>query len=534
VRNPERERESEAATVSSMEREKEGYAPRGDDREGYDRRDRDRDGGRDRDRDRDRDRGRERYSRDRDRDRDHYSRRYSRRRSRSRSRSESPGREERRRERRRRATGFDQGPGMGGPPPPYGGMPPGGPPPPYGMPPPSGRPSAIGPNGQPTGLSAANPYPGARGNGGPGNFASAVQQMQPTRHARRIYVGNLPTNISEPMLSGFFAQALQAVGGTTQVGNPILSVYLNMEKKFSFVEFRNVEETSNAMALDGILFEGSNLRVRRPNDYNAAVAATLGPSNPDPKLNLGVVGLRAGGYKRAADDPDRLFMGGLPYYLTEVQIRELLSQFGAVSAFDLVKDKETGNSKGYGFAVFEDSSVVDGAIQGLNGLRMGDRALTVRRAAEGPQRGQQQQQQQQVNSFMQAAGAAALQQQTIAALQSQANPTNIIKLSNCVSIAELMDDEEYVEIVEDMRDESARHGEVLEIVIPRPSKTETVQGIGKVFVRYAQVEEAMRAFNAMNGRKFAGNIVVAEYEAGMPGAAGPGAGAGGPPPPPPQ
>lgn len=56
-----------------------------------------------------------------------------------------------------------------------------------------------------------------------------------------------------------------------------------------------MEETSNAMALDGIMFEGVSVRVRRPNDYNPAAAAALGPSVPNPNLNLSAIGLQAGG-----------------------------------------------------------------------------------------------------------------------------------------------------------------------------------------------------------------------------------------------
>jgi hypothetical protein len=48
----------------------------------------------------------------------------------------------------------------------------------------------------------------------------------------------------------------------------------------------------------------------------------------------------------ALQDPDRVFVGGLPYYLNEEQCRELLGSFGAIKSFDLVKDRETGNSKG--------------------------------------------------------------------------------------------------------------------------------------------------------------------------------------------
>lgn len=45
------------------------------------------------------------------------------------------------------------------------------------------------------------------------------------------------------------------------------------------------------MALDGIMFEGVTVRIRRPADYNAAAAAALGPSMPNPNLNLAAIGL---------------------------------------------------------------------------------------------------------------------------------------------------------------------------------------------------------------------------------------------------
>jgi len=47
-----------------------------------------------------------------------------------------------------------------------------------------------------------------------------------------------------------------------------------------------------------------------------------------------------------ADAAERIFVGGLPYFLTDDQCRELLASFGQLKSFDLVKDRETGNSKG--------------------------------------------------------------------------------------------------------------------------------------------------------------------------------------------
>ena len=111
------------------------------------------------------------------------------------------------------------------------------------------------------------------------------------------------------------------------------------------------------MALDGIMFEGVSVRVRRPNDYNPAAAVGLGSSGPNPNLNLAAIGLggAGGGMGGAgggmttgggADQAERIFVGGLPYYLTEEQCRELLGSFGTIKSFDLVKDRDTGTSKG--------------------------------------------------------------------------------------------------------------------------------------------------------------------------------------------
>ena len=90
--------------------------------------------------------------------------------------------------------------------------------------------------------------------------------------------------------------------------------------------------------------QGISLRVRRPNDYNPALAAALGPTTPNPDLKLEVLGLTPGA--NAADGPDRIFIGGLPYFFSEDNVRELLSTFGEVQAFDLVRDRDSGNSKG--------------------------------------------------------------------------------------------------------------------------------------------------------------------------------------------
>ncbi|WZZ12889.1 hypothetical protein YC2023_105978 [Brassica napus] len=338
-----------------------------------------------------------------------------------------------------------------------------------------------------------------------------IQAMtqQATRHARRVYVGGLSPSANEQSVATFFSQAMAAIGGNSAgPGDAVVNVYINYEKKFAFVEMRSVQEASNAMTLDGIIFEGAPVKVRRPSDYNPALAATLGPSQPIPNLNLAAVGLTPGG-AGALEGPDRLFVGGLPYYIPESQIRELLESLGALKGFDLVRDRETGNSKGYAFCAYQDPAVTDIACAALNGITMGDKTLCVRRANQGANQTKPEQESVLLHAQQQVAFQKIMLQQGTAAA---AAATKVVCLTQVVTEDELRNDEEYEDIVVDMRDEGGKFGALTKVVIPRPSSNgEPVQGVGKVFLEYAETESSSRARNGMNGRKFGGNEVVAVF-----------------------
>ncbi|XP_010244306.1 PREDICTED: splicing factor U2af large subunit B-like isoform X3 [Nelumbo nucifera] len=344
----------------------------------------------------------------------------------------------------------------------------------------------------------------------PGQFGVPVMPVQAmtqqaTRHARRVYVGGLPPTANEQSVATFFSQVMAAIGGNTAgPGDAVVNVYINHEKKFAFVEMRSVEEASNAMALDGIIFEGAPVKVRRPSDYNPSLAAALGPSQPNPNLNLAAVGLTPGS-AGGLEGPDRIFVGGLPYYFTEAQIRELLESFGPLRGFDLVKDRETGNSKGYAFCVYQDVSVTDIACAALNGIKMGDKTLTVRRANQGASQPKPEQE----NVLLQAQQQVALQKLVF---QAATLPTKVVCLTQVVSADELKDDEEYEDIMEDMRGEGGKYGALVNVVIPRPNPNgEPSLGVGKVFLEYADTEGSSKARQGLNGRKFGGNQVVAVF-----------------------
>lgn len=75
----------------------------------------------------------------------------------------------------------------------------------------------------------------------------------------------------------------------------------------------------------------------------------------------------------------------------------------------------------------------------------------------------------------------------------------------------MRDDEEYEEIVDDIREECNRYGSVRTIEIPRPIEGHEVPGVGKVFVEFNSVSDCVKAQQALTGRKFANRIVVTSF-----------------------
>jgi RNA recognition motif-containing protein len=74
-----------------------------------------------------------------------------------------------------------------------------------------------------------------------------------------------------------------------------------------------------------------------------------------------------------------IYVGNLPWKTTEEEIKELFEKFGEVLSVKIVKDRETGRPRGFGFVDMENA---DAAISELNGKDFGGRALRVNEARE--------------------------------------------------------------------------------------------------------------------------------------------------------
>ena len=185
--------------------------------------------------------------------------------------------------------------------------------------------------------------------------AVAVVGSTVTRQARRLYVGNIPFGVAEEEMISFFNQQMHLSGLAQTTGNPVLACQINIDKNFAFLEFRSIDETTQAMAFDGINFKGQSLKLRRPRDYQPMPGLAENPT-----LNVhGVVSTVV------PDSANKLFAGGIPSYLNEDQVKELFTSFGQLKSFNLVKDATTGLSKGYAFFEYLDVATTDQAIAGI-------------------------------------------------------------------------------------------------------------------------------------------------------------------------
>jgi len=75
-----------------------------------------------------------------------------------------------------------------------------------------------------------------------------------------------------------------------------------------------------------------------------------------------------------------LYVGNLPHSTTESELRNIFEPHGAVEKITLVTDRDTGQSRGFGFVEMANAGEADKAIAALNGTDLGGRTLTINEA----------------------------------------------------------------------------------------------------------------------------------------------------------
>lgn len=76
----------------------------------------------------------------------------------------------------------------------------------------------------------------------------------------------------------------------------------------------------------------------------------------------------------------KLYVGNLPYSADQQSLEETFSQCGTVDSCNVITDRDTGQSRGFGFVEMSSDGEAQKAIQELNGFNMGGREIRVNEA----------------------------------------------------------------------------------------------------------------------------------------------------------
>lgn len=78
----------------------------------------------------------------------------------------------------------------------------------------------------------------------------------------------------------------------------------------------------------------------------------------------------------------RIYVGNLPWSYSNADLEALFKQYGDVAAAEVIMDRETGRSRGFGFVQMANDADMEPAINALNGFQCGGRPLVVNEARE--------------------------------------------------------------------------------------------------------------------------------------------------------
>ena len=163
-----------------------------------------------------------------------------------------------------------------------------------------------------------------------------------------LYIGNLDAKVDEEILWELFTQC----GPLSSVSLPRDRV-TSCHQGFAFVEYKSTDDADYAVKV---------LNLSRL--YGKPIRCNKSSTNVD----KGVRGPEAGA---------NVFVGGLAVEIDEPYLADTFSAFGSVMFAKIVRDPETGTSKGYGFVTFDSFSAADTAISRMNGQFLGNRVIAV-------------------------------------------------------------------------------------------------------------------------------------------------------------
>ena len=178
-----------------------------------------------------------------------------------------------------------------------------------------------------------------------GSVTNAALKPSNSRQSKRLLVHNIPANVTEETLVGFFNLQLNGLN-VVEGSDPCISAQVSKDGSFALLEFKAQSDATVALALNGITMEDNDhmmtgngsadsqgLSIRRPKDYIVPAVTDETPFEPGVVSNV------------VADTQNKISVANIPLYLSDEQVTELLVSFGELKAFVLVKDNSTDESR---------------------------------------------------------------------------------------------------------------------------------------------------------------------------------------------
>ncbi|KAM4830765.1 putative RNA-binding protein 23 isoform X2 [Urocitellus parryii] len=179
------------------------------------------------------------------------------------------------------------------------------------------------------------------------------------RDARTVFCMQLAARIRPRDLEDFFS----AVGKVRDV-RIISDRNSRRSKGIAYVEFCEMQSVPLAIGLTGQRLLGVPIIVQASQAEKNRLAAM------------------ANNLQKGTGGPMRLYVGSLHFNITEDMLRGIFEPFGKIDNIILMKDSDTGRSKGYGFITFSDSECARRALEQLNGFELAGRSMRVGQVTE--------------------------------------------------------------------------------------------------------------------------------------------------------
>ena len=377
---------------------------------------------------------------------------------------------------------------------------------------------------------------------------------------KKFVVYNLP-DVNDDEIKEFFITLLNKLTpniNNSKSLNPIISFDKRDNGEYYIIEVEKHEQVYIMRNLDGIEWLGYRLKIESPKDFFKDYNDTKGKIAIREKINQSKLLEGALNNNDNSTNNNRLILTGLPDNIEENEVRKIIESFGQIKYFNLVSKKNNRDiTNTFCFFEYESPQNIYKALKGLNNLSLGDKQLKVQKMNNSKNNNTSNKNNDNENNI--GVYNTIVENATIATkilqdakegkidnntnnFQNELNinsvaekkvftdlnnisydilyvpeyavtPSRVIMFINAVSPEDLIDDEDYEDILNDFRQKCSLYGTVLNIEIPRPDKiTQTyTEEVGKIFIKFSNLKSAKIAKYNLSGLKYNRRIIVGSF-----------------------